>query len=73
MIAEKVVQAQPEATEYFELYELAEMKDADDNVVNVKKSIGKVNTTQLEEEKARYQEQIKKVDEKLAAIALINK
>jgi hypothetical protein len=73
MIAQKVVQAQPEATEYYELFELAEMEDKDGATVEVKKSIGKVNTTQLEEEKARYQEQIAKVDEKLAVIALINK
>jgi hypothetical protein len=49
------------------------MEDKDGATVEVKKSIGKVNTTQLEEEKARYQEQIAKVDEKLAVIALINK
>jgi hypothetical protein len=73
MIAEKVVQAQPEATEYYELFELADKEDADGNTVSVKESIGKYNVTQLEEEKARYDEQIAKVDEKLAAIALINK
>jgi len=71
-VAKEVVQSQPEATKYYELFVEEATKDVNDNDVTILKSVGKYNLTQLEEQKTRLQEQVTDIDAKIAKINELN-
>ena len=68
----EIVQAQEEATKYYELFKTEIVKDINDNDIEVKKSIGKFTTERLEREKANLQEKIAEIDVKINTINSIN-
>lgn len=61
-------QTEQVSNEYFELFEVVPMEDADGNTVNVKQSIGQYSKAQLEQQKTNLQNSITEIEEKIAAI-----
>lgn len=59
------------SSEYYELFIVETVKDVDGNDVEIPRSIGQYSLAQLESEKTNYLNAIAKVEEKIAAIALI--
>lgn len=69
MIAKEVIQAEAEATKYFELFEEVEMTNIEGETVSVLQSQGKVNVEQLTSQKESLETQITVIDVKLTEIA----
>lgn len=61
-----------ESNNYFELFEIVEMKDINDATFQTKRSLGFFSKVDLENQKEQINRQIASIDEKIAAIDALN-